>query len=74
MILLTRLMLYQLSYGDSSAGWAESRQYKARATSLANLINLITRETQTQHMHGMGAWGFMGYYSCDVLADGPNGW
>ena len=28
-ILLTRQMLYPLSYRGSSAGWAESRQYKA---------------------------------------------
>ena len=33
-ILLTRQMLYQLSYHGSSAGWVESRQYKARATGL----------------------------------------
>ena len=45
-ILLTRQMLYQLSYRGSSAGWAESRQYKARATSLTSLIN---RQTLTQH-------------------------
>ena len=33
-ILLMRQMFYQLSYRGSSAGWAESRQYKARVTSL----------------------------------------
>ena len=33
-ILLTRQILYPLSYRGSSAGWAESRQYKARETSL----------------------------------------
>ena len=32
--LLTKQMLYQLSYRGNSAGWVESRQYKARATSL----------------------------------------
>ena len=30
-ILLMRQMLYQLSYRGSSAGWAESMQYKVRA-------------------------------------------
>ena len=33
-ILLMRQTLYQLSYQGSSAGWVESRQYKARTTSL----------------------------------------
>ena len=33
-LLLTREVLYPVSYQDGLAGWVESRQYKARATSL----------------------------------------
>ena len=36
MTLLMRQMLYQLSYRGNSADWAESRQYKARATGLTS--------------------------------------
>ena len=40
-ILLTRQMLYPLSYRGNSAGWAKSRQHKSRAN-MANMSNTYT--------------------------------
>ena len=62
-ILLTRQMLYQLSYRGSSAGWVESRQYKARATSLTHDI-LLTKQMlyQLRYRGSSAGWAESSQY------------